>query len=187
MNVQMRDSDLPSSRAGSAKCAKARRGGFPAGVTLTEAMVSMVIVAVVAVGGLSYEYLAAKHSLIAHAQTAATRTAQLLLEDWKCTGGSPEYDPTSLGLGFSSVTLAAADASVSTLGPYAIEVDGLPMMVTLEYYDVAYDEEAEVTLRRLDVVASFAQVNTELTQADPWMGIRPVVLTTYVRVDAAGG
>jgi hypothetical protein len=61
------------------------------------------------------------------------------------------------------------------------------MIVTLEYYDVAYDADADVTLRRLDVAASFAQVNTELAAAETWMGIRPVVLTTYVRVDAAGG
>jgi len=77
---------------------------FAAGITLTEAMVTMVSLAVAAMGGLSYEYLAARHSRIAGAQTTATRTVQLLLEDWKSTGASTEYDPSALGLGFSAAS-----------------------------------------------------------------------------------
>ena len=167
-----------------------------AGISLIEALVSMVIVAIVAMGGLSYEYLAAKHSLIARAQITATRTAQLLLEDWKSTGGSTEYDPSALGLGFLSTSYVpegsarAFDSGITLSGAsYSIEVNGLPMMMTLEYYDVAYDADVEVTLRQLAVVASLARIDREVTtQAEPWMGgIRPVTLTTFVRVDAAGG
>jgi len=74
-----------------------KQRGFAAGITLAEAMVTMVSLAVAAMGGLSYEYLAARHSRIAGAQTTATRTVQLLLEDWKSTGASTEYDPPTSG------------------------------------------------------------------------------------------
>ena len=195
MQITQKTPDSWCARAKAAKRVKSLRRGLAPGSTLTEAMVSMVIVAIVATGGLSYEYLAAKHSLIARAQTTATRTAQLLLEDWKSTGGSTEYDPSSLGLGFSSAARPAGGSvmpfeSGSTLGgvAYSIQVDGLPMLVALEYDNVAYDAEAEVTLRQLAVITSFAETPDAATQAEPWMGgIRPVILTTYARVDAAGG
>lgn len=74
-----------------------------AGLTLVEVIVAMAILAIVALGALGYEYYAAQQVRLAHVQTIATHTAQLLLEDWKSTGGSDDYDPTILGLGFSSV------------------------------------------------------------------------------------
>jgi len=81
-----------------------KRCKFAAGVTLIEVMVSIVTVGVLALGSFSYEHLAVKHIMIARAQTTATSTAQLLLEDWKSTGGSTDYNPSSLGLGFSSAS-----------------------------------------------------------------------------------
>ncbi|MBN2138930.1 MAG: hypothetical protein JW720_14065 [Sedimentisphaerales bacterium] len=166
-----------------------------AGVTLAEAMISVVAVAVVALGGLSYEYHAAKHSAIARAQTTATRTVQLLLEDWKSTGGSTEYDPSTLGLGFTPVTLpsdAAASAEAGTTlnsTAYAIEVDNTPMIMALKYNDIpTSDPDDVVRLRQLVVVVTFGKVKDATMRATTWLGgIRPVVLTTYVRADGSGG
>jgi len=172
-----------------------KRCKFAAGVTLIEVMVSIVTVGVLALGSFSYEHLAVKHIMIARAQTTATSTAQLLLEDWKSTGGSTDYNPSSLGLGFSSAS-SEQSGSVAPMGSdaissgaaYSVKIDGLPMVVALLYSDVAYDSEAEVTLRQLVVDVAFGEVcDNVLMQSKAWMGIPPVRLTTYVRVDGAGG
>ena len=169
---------------------------FAAGITLTEAMVTMVSVAVAAMGGLSYEYLAAKHSRIAAAQTTATRTVQLLLEDWKSTGASTEYDPSALGLGFSMASNMPADLGVPTgLGStlrnavYSIEVDDLPMVVILKHKLVDRDAEGGVELRQLSVFVTFGELaGDQLVRSADWLlSIPPVTLATYARVDASGG
>ncbi len=173
-----------------------KRYKFIVGNTLIEAMVTVVFVTIASLGGLSYQYHAARHTRVAGAQIAATRTAQLLLEDWMSTGGSTEYDPFALGFGFSSALPAPANFSVPTgLGQtlngavYAIEVDGLPMVVMLKYNDIDEDTTARIKLRQLSICVAFGEVigNTP-TFSESWVGgIRPITLTTYVRVDASGG
>jgi hypothetical protein len=167
-----------------------------AGNTLIEAMVTVAFVAIAALGGLSYQYHAARHTRTAQGQMTATRTAQLLLEDWMSTGGSTEYDPSALGFGFSSALPVPGDFAAPTgLGQtlnsavYSIEVDGLPMVVMLKYSDVDEDATARVKLRQLSIFIAFGEVIDEkLTLSKHWLGgIRPITLTTYVRVDAAGG
>ena len=152
-----------------------RRARFATAMTLVEVMLAMVILAIATVGALSFEYHTAGHTKIARAQISGTRTARLLLEDWMSTGGSSDYDPTALGLGFSGGS-----------GAYAVTVDEVPMLVTLAWRDVDYDATAGVSLRRLDVTVRFGTASPAET-ADRWEKIRPVVLTTYVRTDAAGG
>lgn len=154
---------------------KTKRDGCAAGVTLVEVMLAAVILGIAAVGALSYEYHAAGHTKIANAQIYGTRTARLLLEDWMSTGGSSAYDPTALGLGFSSED-----------GSYAVTVDGVPMLVTLASKDVAYDAAAKITLRQLSVTVAFGAAS-QAGNVDGLDKIRPVVLTTYVRADASGG
>jgi len=171
-----------------------KRRGFFAGVTLLEAMVTSAIVAIAALGGLSYQYQAAMHVRIAHAQKTATRTVQLLLEDWKTTGGSSEYDPSALGLGFSTISPGLSireelGAAVNN-SAYSIRIDGLPMVVMLRYKDVDYDETAQIRLRQLGVAIEFGEVtagSTIVTRSE-WLGKIPTVtLCTYVRADASGG
>ena len=144
-------------------------------MTLVEVMLATVVLVIAATGALSFEHHTARHTKIARAQISGTRTARLLLEDWMSTGGSSEYDPAALGLGFS----ANGDT-------YAVTVDGVPMLVTLAWKDVDYDATAEITLRRLDVTVRF-KAASQAADADRLEKIRPVVLTTYVRTDASGG
>lgn len=167
----------------------AKRPKFATAVTLVEVMVAMAILTIAALGALSYQYHAAGHARIARAQSAATHVAQLLLEDWKGTGGSEKYDPGILALGFSSPQpIPAKWPSVKALAlakplnsaVYAISIDDLPMLVTLRWRDVAYDSTAGVKLRQLGVAVRFGVIN----QLE---NIPPVVLTTYVRLDASGG
>lgn len=139
------------------------------GVTLVEVMTATAVMAAGTIGALSFQYHASGHSKIARSQICGTRTAQLLLEDWMSTGGSEEYDPTELGLGFSSGN-----------GQYSITVDEVPMIVRLAWKDIDHDSEAEVTLRELSVEVEFGD-------EDNLEKIKPVILTTYVRTDASGG
>ena len=147
----------------------AKQAKSAAAVTLVEVMVATAVLAVATVGALSYQYHAAGHSKIARAQICGTRTAQLLLEDWMSTGGSKEYAPAELGLGFSL-----------DKGAYAVTVDKVPMLVELTWKDVDHDADADVTLRELCVAVEFGT-------AGSLDRIRPVILTTYVRTDASGG
>jgi len=164
------------------------------GVGLFEVMVAMAILAIAALGALGYQYYAAAQARIAHAQTTATHTGQLLLEDWKSTGGSVNYDPSALNLGFSSplslphqLDEGQVQGNLLHDGVYAITVDDLPMLIMLRWDDIAHDSAAEVTLRRLDVVIRSGEISEQDGYRDLLSQMRPVILTTYVRLDSAGG
>jgi len=175
------------------------RRKFAAAFTLAEVMVAMAILVIASLGALSYQYLAAKHARIARAQIAGTRTAQLLLEDWKSTGGSEEYDPAALGLGFSDrlqIPGYFSQGEGGGLGSplhdrvYEVTVENFPMVVMLKWKDVNYDIVAQTTLRQLAVMVEFGEVTGtgNLKHTSGWSeGIPRVVLTTYVRRDASSG
>jgi prepilin-type N-terminal cleavage/methylation domain-containing protein len=151
------------------------RKSYLHGFTLVEIMVAMAVMAIAALGALSYQFHCAKHARIAKLELTATRTAQLLLEDWKSNGGATSYDPGSLGMGF------VYDQQNDF---YKIEIDDLPMYIRLMHRDVETDASAGVTLREISVIVrwrlDFSNVEPELTSPH-------LVLTTYVRLDAAAG
>ena len=178
------------------------------GVTLIEAVVAIAILAIAAVGSLSYQYQAVKHTQIARAQITATRTVQLLLEDWKSTGGSTDYDPQNLELGFSprlAVPSHWSEGQGVGLGSplhdsvHSIIIDGFPMIVMLSWEDVSVDTIAGVTLRKLTVIANFEVTAEDLEEIEEnphdaashlkmWVDVLPpVIMTTYVRIDGTSG
>ena len=166
---------------------------FEAAFTLIEVMVATAVLVITITGALSYQYHAARDAQIARAHIAATRTAQLLLEDWMSTGGSKEYDPSTLGLGFSSAVSVPSHFSLDQGGGlgtplhdavYSITVDDVPMLVMLTWKDVAQDAQAQVILRQLGVIVEFSE-ETQTTQR--LENIERVTLTTYVRVSASSG
>jgi prepilin-type N-terminal cleavage/methylation domain-containing protein len=152
-----------------------------AGFTLVEMMVTVAIIAVAAVGALDYQYYAAQQSRIAQTQIVATRTAQLLLEDWKSTGGSTAYNPVNLQLGFSSAVIPVdfgmglALGSILNSSIYTITVNDVSMLIILGWSDVATDATSGTTLRRLNVMVRWMQQGGLCNS--------PVILTTYVRLD----
>jgi len=171
------------------------RAKVASGVSLTEVMVASVVLVIGVTGALSYDYHVTKDARIASAHITATRTVQLVLEDWMSTGGAEQYDPFALKLGFSpalDIPSGFGQGQADELGSplneaiYAITIDDVPMLIMLAYKDVAYDTAAQVTLRQLSVIVEFGVTSGE-TMADWLANIRPVILTTYVRVDAAGG
>ncbi len=163
------------------------------GFSLVEVIAATAILAIAALGELGYQYHATKLVRVAHAQITATRIGQLLLEDWKSTGGSDQYDPTGLGYGFESILLPTyfGQAEAQELGTtlhneaYAITVNGLPMQVALKWKDISTDAISRVTLRQLGVVVRFDE---PVGKAGSLAAYNPaILLTTYVRLDESGG
>jgi prepilin-type N-terminal cleavage/methylation domain-containing protein len=180
--------------------AKGRVGPAPArepGFTLIEQMVAAAILAIATLGILQYQYGTVAAGRIATGQTAAARIAHLLLEDWKSTGGSLQYNPHNLGLGFSAgTTVPAGFTTPAGLGTtlnnsvYGITASNLPMLALLKYLDVDHDDQAKTTLRQLAVVVRFAQTdqNGGLSVSESrFAGLPPITLVTYVRLDASDG
>jgi type II secretory pathway pseudopilin PulG len=166
------------------------------GFTLIEQVVAGVVLAIAALGALQYEFFAAGQARIARVQTAAARAAQLLIEDWKSTGGSDQYDPSTLGLGFSHAGAAPTDFTTATgLGAtlngaaYSATVCDMPILVALLYVDVEQDSVAKTTLRQLAVVARYGQAGSGgVSVPDPrFAELPPIILVTYVRLDATDG
>jgi len=170
-----------------------KRRKFASAVSLVEVMVATVVLSIVTIGAMSYEYHTSRDATIARAQIAATRTGQLLLEDWMSTGGSTDYNPSALGLGFSDASaIPSSFSDQSGLGVpqdnavYAITVDEMPMLVMLTRKDVAQDTVTGAVLRQLGVVVEFGTLVAG-KDVDRLENIPPLILTTYVRADASGG
>lgn len=177
-----------------------KRPNLLSGFTLVESIIAASIIVMASVGALSYQYHAARHGRIAEAQITATRTAQLLLEDWKSTGGSRNYDPSSLELGFSgqlqipsywSEGVGVGAGTPVSNSVYAVTVDGFPMLFLLQWRDVATDVDAKVTLRELTVAVNFGGMNAEEQAPASTIGVLanmpPIIMATYVRIDASSG
>lgn len=166
------------------------------GFTLIEQMVAAVILAVATLGVLQYQYFAAGQARIAHVQIAAAHAAHLLIEDWKSTAGSDEYDPSELGMGFSAgIAVPSGFGAPSGLGTtlndavYSIAFCDVPALVMLKYMDVAEDTQAKTTLRQIAVIIRFGQVSSGRISVPEtrFAEMPPITLVTYVRLDATDG
>ncbi len=80
---------------------KAKRNS---GFSLIEVILAIAITLIGVLGTLGYQYQTVKHSQIAQAQITATYIGQLVLEDWKSTGGDDKYTPESIGMGFTTAS-----------------------------------------------------------------------------------
>ncbi len=153
--------------------AGARRSFSEDGFTLTEVMVAVSITVIVALGTLCYQYHGVKHSRASQAQITATRVGQLLLEDWKSTGGNPDYDPATLGLGFVNPTAPET-------GTCRITLDNQTFYMFLEQSEIDQDTVAGVKLYQIRVTVKWRNDYGQgaITSGDP-----EILLTTYVRRD----
>jgi len=148
------------------------------GITLIELMITIVILAIAALGALGYQYYAVQHVQIARAQMAATRITQMLIEDWKSTGGDSAYNPIGLGLGvtgtFSTITPGGSGVS------YNLTQDNITMRITLSSADVV---EGATTLPLLQITVT-VQWHKNFGSGTTWTGSDPSLqYTTYVRTD----
>ncbi len=147
------------------------------GMTLVEVMLAVAVIIVAALGTLCYEYLCVDHIRFARAQLAATRLGQLLIEDWKSTGGAIDYDPASLGLGFTT-------PSPEETGDYFVTLDNQTFFMQLDQRLAPIannpDTVAGVTINQISVTVRWRKDYTRgaVSGDDP-----AVTLTTYVRRD----
>lgn len=174
-----------------------KRRKFASALSFLEVLLAIASLAIVSIGALSYEYHVAGHTRIARAQMKGMRTAQLLLEDWKSTGGSEYYDVSMLGLSFTSGIPIPSDWTLyDELGEpldnsvCSITIDRLPMLIILRWRDVDYDDTAEVILRQLSVIVRFGEIDESgdlVYSAGYLQRMRPIIMTTYTRIDASAG
>jgi prepilin-type N-terminal cleavage/methylation domain-containing protein len=156
--------------------------------SLTEVMLAVAIIGIVAAGVLDYQYHSLKQSRIAQVQISAARVAQLLLEDWKSTGGSTSYNPSNLNMGFSSSAAGSDFTTGYSIGGilnnaiYTINMNGVPMLVVLAYNDVAHDEVADTTLRQITAMVRW-RMGKAVGSGGNTLCTSPVILSTYVRLD----
>jgi len=151
-------------------------------------MVAMVVICIAAVGVLDYQYNSLKQSRFAQVQLSASRTAQLLIEDWKSQGGSNSYDPTKLNIGFTSSTGTTEFLAGESVGGilnnsiYSITINKIPLKIVLAYSDVATDEISQTTLRQLTAIVKWRK-GEAMGGGGQSFCTTPVVLSTYVRLD----
>ena len=155
---------------------KLRRDGF----TIVEVMVAVAIIAIVALGTLSFQYYSVRDSRSSEAQVTATRLGQLLLEDWKSTGGDSDYDATSLGLGFVASTPPATGSYIITLDNQTFYIQMAQQLAPVSSGSNP-DPVAGVTLQELSVTVSWRKDfgNGTISNSDPTLN-----LTTFVRRDS---
>ena len=149
------------------------RIGSQKGFSLIEVMCAVFIIIIIALGTLCYQYLSIEHDRSSQAQIMGARIGQLLLEDWKSTGGDPDYDPASLQLGFET-------PNHDEFGNYTISLGNVPFYIQLQFNDVDQDNDAGILLRQIAVTVKWRSNYTRgaIRGADP-----VITLNTYVRRD----
>ena len=109
------------------------------GFTLTEVMISILIIMVLATGAMGYQYNSTRDVKISEVQAGATRIAMLLLESWKGQQGDTSFDPVGvfggdMALQTSTVGPAAPDSvSLTLLDSYEMSLAGVYYYITLSY------------------------------------------------------
>ena len=153
-----------------------------AGVTLTEAIVAVAILAVAVLGASGYRYYAALDVRKADLHRTAAATALLLCENWRGRGYDhiADFDPvTHLGPELT-ITVSGVGPDVPAgftgLGSYQIIVENAYYWATLSWKDDA----ATPGLRALNVVIGWKQAGSaaEITTYDT--GVKLYKLTTFV-------
>jgi prepilin-type N-terminal cleavage/methylation domain-containing protein len=145
------------------------------GVTLIELVVAILIISIVSVGAVNYQYFGTRMAHHADAQITAARTARLILDNWKKKGGDENFNLIDLNMGF---TQPAKETY------YLITVNQLPLTVTLAWQDVEIDADAGVGLRQLEITIQWRADYKEgqVIDTDP-----SYITTTYVRRDESEG
>ncbi|MHC4287098.1 MAG: type IV pilus modification PilV family protein, partial [Planctomycetota bacterium] len=82
------------------------------GFTLTEVMISILIVMVLVTGAMGYQYNSTRDVKISEVQAAASRIAMLLLEGWKGQQGNTSFDPVDVFSDELSIQTSTSDPGV---------------------------------------------------------------------------
>jgi type II secretory pathway pseudopilin PulG len=127
--------------------------------TLTEVMISILIVMVLVTGAMGYQYASTRDVKISEVQASAARIGMLLLESWKGRQGDTSFDPVDVldsemtiqtSLIGPEVPDNAAGASLMKLGSYEIILNNVHYYATL-----SYDDESSLEPMLLNAVVAW--------------------------------
>ena len=119
------------------------------GFTLTEVMISILIVMVLVTGAMGYQYNSTRDVKISEVQAAASRIAMLLLEGWKGQQGDTAFDSVDVFGDELSIQISASGPDVpdnsggvplTLLDTYKIAVGGVHYYATLSYEEASASE-----------------------------------------------
>lgn len=144
------------------------------GTSFIEVLLAIVLISILALGALGYQYNAIKQVGVAKAATIAVRIGRLIIEDFKSTGASEDYTPVDLELGFET-----ADQPFD----YRINVDNLDIFINISQQQIDEDISSGVILRQINVSIQWPWGH----QSPPNEDDPSLLMATYVRMDATGG
>jgi hypothetical protein len=136
-------------------------------------MVATALITIAALGTLCYHYLGVRHIRTSQVELTATRVGQMLLEDWKSTGGKDDYDPEYLEMGFET-------PSAEESGQFVLNIDDCRLYIIMANELVNKDDVAGTELMKLAVTVRWKKNLGRGMVDDDDPG---VYLTTYVRRD----
>jgi len=139
----------------------ARKSRVRSGATLISTLISIAIILIALIGTSNFRYYASMDARKASAQTAASRIALMLCENWRGIQGDLSYNPVAY-LG-SDITLLQSEGpdkpeDFTLLGSYKVilnedddDAEGADYFATLSWKDI------QPGLRALNVTVAWAQ------------------------------
>lgn len=120
----------------------------PRGFTLTEVMISVLIVMILATGAMGYQYTSTRDVKVSEVQAAAARLGILLLESWKGRQGQASFDPVDVFESEMTIQTSAIGPDVPDNG------DGMPLVKLGSYEIILHNVNYYVTLSYDEASAS---------------------------------
>lgn len=148
---------------------------FASGLSITETLVSMVVIGLGVLGAMSLRYQSSLDSRRAEVGMNASRIALMMTETWHGAQGSTTFDPLTLlgsDLNIEASGGPAEPNNFTLLGKYQIELNNVSYYSTLSYKDI------NASLRALNVIVTWEQKG--IKDADLDDSDKSFALTTYV-------
>jgi len=116
------------------------------GFTLTEVMVSILLVTTIILAAIGTRYLAVKQARRGDAYGTAGKLGLMLLEAWRSSATPATYDPITTFAGQMTVSTSGtgppAPTGFTTLGRYRIVLDNVNYYPTLAYVNATTTQPA---------------------------------------------
>jgi Tfp pilus assembly protein PilV len=136
-------------------------------------VIASTVLGIGALGVLNYQYYAVSHAKRAQTEVKASKIGQLILEDWKATGGSTGFDPSQLQMGITR-----------DVDEYKVTMDDVTFFLKLSSKDQAHDLVSRTTIRQINVMVKWRKDYADVPVNSDYLSYS---MSTYVRVDQSGG
>ena len=137
---------------------------FKNGFTLTELSIAMVFAIIIILGTISFSYYSRLDTDKSNLHNVSVGLAELILNDWRASGGSNTYDPVNSFTNYFPIapTDAGSNRLDNLLGSYMIMLDDNDYRITLSYRN-STDESPKV----LNVVVDWVEKSNDWDGSDP--------------------